>query len=184
MEKIPNRFGLVAKKKSVLDYKPLPIKADPPKTERPESGRLPNGRFAPGNSGGPGIPSRIAKRLEAFERRIWELTQGGEQIATELWNIAQGKYGAQPHHRIQALEILSNRIYGKIKEQHDISIGPGDDRPYAALPAEILEALIRGLPAPALPPSGDIVNGEVIETSAETSADAGESPAIPDDKPE
>lgn len=113
---------------------------------------------------------RLQGRLHTMERRLSELTGNGAEWAAELWKIANGGYGAQPNHRIQALEIIGNRIFGKVAEQHaHLLVGAGDgERPYATLPAEALERLIRGLPAPitAAPDADpDVVDGEIVQAS-------------------
>lgn len=155
----------------------LPDPVDPKQIVRNHKGQ-----FAPGHAANPrGYASSFDTRLRQFTNELAELTDGGKAVALELWKIARGAYGAQAHHRIQALEIIANRLLGKVADQHVVQTmhKAVEERPYAALSADVLEALIRGLPAPLS--QGEVVDAQLIEPESADPAEAPKPPNADDD---
>lgn len=165
-----------------IPSRPAEVTTEKKKSEVPADvlvGREKNGRFVSGNQAAKGnYAERMRARLTLFEKTIDSLG-GSEAIAHELWKLGHGQYGASPAQRVQALEIILNRVQGKQTEQQIIALIAQEssklDRPYEAMSAETLERLIRGLPAPAVPASADVVEGEIVTPQAsEDTEPAGE----------
>jgi hypothetical protein len=161
----------VPRKKKPAESGPQQASSPTQYVARDERGRLLPGSHIEASGRGAAGGSRVAK----LANHIAEITSDGRILATQLFEIAQGRdHNARTADKIRAIEVLWERMAGKAIDVHamvDLTDKRGA-REHGTLAADLLEQLIRQLPAPGA--SAEVVDGEV----------AGEQPAALDPKDE
>lgn len=82
------------------------------------NGRTKNGRFAKGNSGGPGRPRRPDLYTLVTERAAAE----GVDLETQLWKVCQSLIAQARDGNVQAARLLFNHLCIEPVSQRDISL--------------------------------------------------------------
>jgi hypothetical protein len=84
---------------------PAPPESEPP-PKAPKPGRTADGKFAPGNSGGPGNP--FARQVASFRQALYEAVTRDmlKDLATRLWGMALGG-------NVAAARLLLQYLVGK-----------------------------------------------------------------------
>jgi hypothetical protein len=85
---------------------PTPPQSEPPPKKKPKPGRTADGKFAKGNSGGPGNP--FARQVASFRQALYEAVTREmlKDLATRLWGMALGG-------NVAAARLLLQYLVGK-----------------------------------------------------------------------
>lgn len=135
---------------------PADTLSKPSETDKPPE-RGSDGRFMKGHS--VRQPAGLAGRLARLQEYIDTATLDGRITAKVVIDIATNEK-ARHADRLRAVEMLWDRTMGKALDiQATIAVGQGNGGTQSTLAADILESLIRSLPAPA---DAKVIEGESV----------------------
>lgn len=90
-------------------------------TQTADNGRTTSGRFAKGNSGGPGRPRGIDFRAVVAQRAEAE----GSRIEEIIWEVFEMLLAASRAGDVQAARVLLDRLCGKETSRIDVGVDAG-----------------------------------------------------------